>query len=190
MNHNEFRKEISFKIVVQREQLIEWIRRLFFLNESLHKEYDSFYQQMYYIILQELFSEGLPYVQEKVNILNQDTENGNYKWFNILLKSLIEIKSLFPEDELDFIEYKRHNTCHIFQNQYERVQDNGKFKTERKNKDIKLLQNEFQKILYKYNWDKGFDVYLTTTLYPILTNLYNTLQSIRNEEENDKSNES
>lgn len=183
MHQKEIRKEIIFKILVQREQLIEWIQRLLYLNESLHKEYDSFYQLLYYINLQELLTEGLTYIQDKVNLLNQNTANGNYKWISILMKALIEIKSLFPENELDFIEYKRHNACHIFQNKYESIQNNGKIKTERNSKNIKIMQNEFQNILIKYKGDREFDIYLTSTLYPVLSNLHNTLQSIRNESE-------
>ena len=182
MKYNEFRLEVFRKTLVQREQLINWIKRLFYLNESLQKEYDSFYQQMYYIILQELISEGILYVQKVVNLLSNDTESKNYKWFNSLLNSLIKIKKLFSEDELDFIEYKRHNACHIFQNHYERVQDNGKFKYERKNKDILVLQIKFQKILLKYNGDKGFDQYLTTSLHSEISNIFIMLQSIKNGE--------
>jgi len=86
---------------------------------------------------------------------------------------------------LDYIEYKRHNACHIFQNHYEQIQEKGKIIRLRKKKDLVQIDNDFQSILEKYICDAGFDAYITTTLYPILNDLYRDLQSINIKEEKD-----
>jgi len=182
-----FRIEATLKILVQQQQFFQWLRKFLYINESLHKEFDSVYQQMYYVMLNQLLVEGIPYTEKAVCSLSESDNKYMKEWFGTLLASLNKIKTIFPEIELDYIEYKRHNACHIFQNHYEQIQEKGEIIRRRKKKDLVQIDNDFQSILEKYNCDAGFDAYITTTLYPILNDLYRDLQSIniKQEEDND-----
>lgn len=177
-----FRTEATLKILVQQEQFFDWLRRFFYISESLHKEFDLVYQQMYYVMLNQLLAEGIPYTQNAVIHLKSSDNTYSKEWFETLLACLLKIKTIFPDDELEYIRYKRHNVCHIFQNHYEQIQDSGKIVDKKEGKDLDQLHKEFQQILIKYNWDAGFDKYLTSTLYPILTNLHSELQHIHLEQ--------
>jgi len=139
---------------------------------------------MYYVSLNQLMKEGVPYVENVTRLLKNGENKHLKEWFNTLQNSLYKIKELLPENEWEYIEYKRHNVCHIFQNQYEQIQDSGNIKSNRNNKKITEIDKNFQSILLKYKLDDGFDKHITTTLYPILNDLYNELKRIHDEEQN------
>ncbi|MEA5128297.1 MAG: hypothetical protein VB074_08945 [Proteiniphilum sp.] len=180
-----FRTEATLKILVQQQQFFQWLKKFLYINEFLHNEFDSVYQQMYYVMLNQLLVEGIPYTESAVRHLRKSDNKYTQEWFETLLANLNKIKAMFPEKELDYIEYKRHNACHIFQNHYEQIQENGKIIHQRKKKDLVQIEKDFQSILKKYNGDAGFDKHVTITLYSILDDLYRELQRIHMEQVNE-----
>lgn len=179
-----FRWNASLKILTQQEQFFQWLKMYLYINESLHREFDSVYQQMYYILLNQLIEEGFPYVEKATRILNSSENIYMKEWFETLQNCLYKIKETFPENEWDYIEYKRHNACHIFQNHYEQIRDNGKIIRQRKKRDLTEIEKNFHSILLKYESDRGFDKHVTTTLYHLLNDLHKKLQLIHSKEQN------
>lgn len=182
-------REITLKVLVQHEQFDDWLRRFFFINESLHKEYDSIYQQAYYIYLHGLITEGVAHLEEIVDAIHSADDTSktdilHHKWNEILLNTLCEIRDSFSAEELIFIEYKRHNSTHIFQEGYEPVQRNGRIKTKFKNANLVQLWNQIGDVLGQYGGDQGFDEYIISKLYPLLSKLHNNLQDIRTQQVN------
>lgn len=54
-----FRLNATLKILTQQEQFFQWLKMYLYINESLHREFDSVYQQMYYVSLNQLMKEGI-----------------------------------------------------------------------------------------------------------------------------------
>lgn len=180
----KYRSKYIFTVLAQQEQFAQWLRKLFFLNHELHTEYNSFYQEMFYIVFHQLITEGLEYIDKVILIQEKSNNEIKYRWTCELQQSLKLILSQLSESELDYIEYKRHNACHIFQNQYEcQILKNGKLKDSRKDKKIEDLDKEFDLLLDKYGDDKGFDLHITSLLYPLLIDVYLKLQKIHAKEE-------
>lgn len=61
---------------------------------------------------------GLDYTRTVSESLIMLKDNNVKIFHNELTIGLEGIKSLFPEEEFEFIEYKRHSCSHIFQNSY------------------------------------------------------------------------
>ncbi|MFZ7132679.1 MAG: hypothetical protein ACOWWR_10010 [Eubacteriales bacterium] len=183
MNRNEFEKlkfDHMVNTMVNQELFAQWLRNFFYLNHELHKEYDTIYQSSFYVKFHELITIGLDYTEEVSKHLTNSGNKEKIEFYKELKRGLIEFKSEFSESEIEFIEYKRHSSSHIFQHHYEnRLLDNGKIQTKRKKKLIDELSRDFQKILIKYGFDRGFDEYMTSKLYPKITRLYNNLEAIK-----------
>lgn len=177
----EHLKDFLLKTFVQQDQYTHWLSALMRLSEELNKEYNRYYQQLYYVKLYQLMDEGLAYSKSVVESIKDES---SYKsiWHSAIINSILSIKKMLPEEELDFIEYKRHNVCHIFQNGYEVVQNDGRIKQKKGDKNIKELGASLHRVLLKYGDDKGFDEYLTKKLYPILKELFERINAIHKEE--------
>ncbi|MBC7000907.1 hypothetical protein [Cytophaga sp. FL35] len=158
----------------------QWLRKFFYLNSELNKEYDSVYQSSFYVVFYELVTVGLEY-SKKVFGHIQNSENLEKRdFYSELINGLENLKSLFSESEFEFIEYKRHSSSHIFQNHYEkRITNKGKIITKRKGKLIDELNKEFGETLLKYGFDRGFDEYMIRKLYPKISELYSGLEKIK-----------
>jgi hypothetical protein len=170
----KFKRDYGLKILVQESQFEQWLMFFFYLNEELHKGYDTIYQSSFYIKLYELLNEGSAYAKEVLDSLSSRVNVEKIKWYNKLDKGLSEIRSTFSDDEFEFIEYKRHSASHIFQNKYEvEIKKNGSLKTKYKNSEsLDEINSRFQKIILKHGSDKNFDIYVTTKLYPLISQLY------------------
>lgn len=188
---NNINFQMRAKIFVQKEQFEHWLRKLFCINESLHKEYDLFYQEIYYVLLTEMLKEGKIYLDKVVGIVNEQDNWHKKEFYNRLQSALNKIASEFTPLEFEYIKLKRHNTCHIFQNNYEVVQNSGKIKTmhkvysyDGKCTPIELTELElgFYEILKKHGGDIGFDTYVRSKVYPILNNLQKELMEIHSDE--------
>ena len=165
----------KFTAKVQHIQFGSWLNRLMVLNTELHEKYNYFYQNMFYIIFHELITEGLEYLENKY-IQAGDAVRGNYNSLFTLYNFLRTIPSKLPEAELDYIEYRRHESCHIFQNQYEmQILKNGTLRDQRKGKKIEELNEEFNMLLDKYETDKGIDLHIHALLYPLISKLQQDL---------------
>ncbi|OFY38660.1 MAG: hypothetical protein A2X18_08245 [Bacteroidetes bacterium GWF2_40_14] len=176
------KQELTLKIFANKYLFEQWMRQIFYLNDSLNKEYDTIYQNQYYILIYNLLTEGKTYTEETIESINGCKNHYLIKFYDRLYKAILELKSILKDDEYNYLEYRRHGSCHIFQDSYEIIQDNGKIKEKRKNVNIFELKQDLQDVIARYNGDKGFDIYLTKTFYPILCTLYAELTSIHLEE--------
>ncbi|WP_313579248.1 hypothetical protein [Chishuiella sp.] len=180
----EFLTDFLRKKIVQEEQFNQWLRILFYLNNELTKKWDFVYQDMFYIKFYEVMTEGFSYANKVFEDLKKGENQNKLEFYEELIKGLTIMKSELQEDEYNYIEYRRHNICHIFQNGYEYIQDNLKIKKEIKGKDLQKIKNEFEKIIDKYGSDKNFDIFLNKKLQPNLTQLYTKLIGIHNKQYN------
>jgi hypothetical protein len=173
----QFKRDFVIKTCVQEEQFYQWLKFTFFLNHELKENYDTIYQEAFYVKLFELLTEGLRHSTEILEILKKTDKNvTKIDWYSKLTNGLNQIKSNLDESEFLYIEYRRHGASHIFQNQYEHIQDNLKIKKERKNKNLKELNNQLQAIILKYGGDRSVDEYLNQKLQPELTKIYESLK--------------
>jgi hypothetical protein len=96
-------------------------------------------------------------------------------WYLKLITGLNKVKTSFNDSELFYIEYRRHQSSHIFQNQYEHIQDNFKIKKVRNNKNLKEINDEIKSMIAKHGSDREIDYYLNKKIQPVLTKIYETL---------------
>lgn len=168
------------RTLTNQELFAQWLRNFFYLNNELNKEYDSIYQNSFYIIFYELSTVGLEYSENLLKHIKNSQNLEKIEFYEKLIKGLINLKSLFSETEFEFIEYKRHSSSHIFQDYYEnRISDKGKIITKRKEKLIDELKSNFNEILLKYGFDRGFDDYMTGKLYPEIKELHHELEKTK-----------
>lgn len=170
-------KEAFLKITSQRKQFIQWLYKLFGLNNELHTEYNTFYQLLFYIVVYELLTEGRDYNMRNIDSFKPKDDCHN-KWFYDKIEEHLEkIRNSLSDEEYVFIEYKRHTACHIFQNQYEHIQDNGKIKEKRKTQNIDDIVCKIETILLKHGGAKECDLYLHKKLYPIICEFYEDIKN-------------
>ena len=151
--HDSFLYDFAIMKMAQMEQFAQWLRKFFFLNDRLHKKYDFIYQDSFYIVFYQLITEGLDHLNKVINALEEKKPkfNNKLKWYNELRDGLFELKAKLSSEEIDFIEYKRHNVCHIFQNHYNpKLLDNGTIKNERKGKNLKSQEILLFVLLFSY----------------------------------------
>ncbi len=176
----KLKQDYIVRAFMQEEQFGQWLRKLFYLNNELNKEYNSMYQGMFYIVFYELLTIGFDYANKVASYLTDSQNTEKIEFYNELIKKIIDFKSSFSDKEIQFIEYKRHNATHLFQNHYENIiLDNGKIQTVRKKKQIDVINAELQSILKEHKTDKNFDIYMTKKLYPKILELYNRLDTIK-----------
>ena len=180
IEYEKFKFDHILQTLANEELFGQWLRKFFYLNSELNKEYDSIYQSSFYVVFYELVTVGLEYSKKVLGHL-KNSENLEKKEFYLeLIGGLKNLKSLFSESEFEFIEYKRHSSSHIFQNHYEkRITDKGKIITKRKGKLIDKLNKEYKKTLIEHGFDRGFDEYMMRKLYPKITEFYNKLEKIK-----------
>jgi hypothetical protein len=172
--------EFVLNTLVNQELFGQWVRHFFLLNHELHNKYDTIYQSVFYVKFYELITIGLTYIDEVLEAIKDSDNKEKIETYEELKRGIIEFKSEFSIEELEFIEYKRHSASHIFQHHYEtRLLDNGRIQTKRKEKELNELHTNFENILLKHGTDKGFDEYMTRKLYIKIVHLYNNLQIIR-----------
>lgn len=178
MNPEKLKVEIVLQTLADEELFGQWLRRFFYLNEELNREYDSIYQSSFYIVFYELITVGLEYSKKVLGHLKNSSNSKKKNFYLELVNGLTNLKSLFSESELEFIEYKRHSSSHIFQTRYQnRITETNKIITKRKGKLIDQLNKEFRGILVEHGFDRGFDEYMIRRLYPKVIELHNKLDS-------------
>lgn len=117
---------------------------MFYLNNELTRKWDFVYQEMFYIKFYEVTTEGLNYSNKVFEHLKNGKNENKLEWYEELINGLTKIKSTLQEREYCYIEYRRHNTCHIFQNSYEHIQEKLKIKKFRKNTDLGKIKNQLK----------------------------------------------
>jgi hypothetical protein len=172
----QFKRDYGLKVLVQESQFTQWLQFFFYLSQELHKEYDSIYQDAFYVKLYELLTEGVAYAEDVKSNVTPGINDEKIKWYKTLIAGLTNLRSLFSDEEFEFIQYKRHSASHIFQDKYEiGIKKNGSLKTHYKDESLADISLRFQTILLTHGSDKNFDLYVTRKLYPVLSKLYTEL---------------
>ncbi|HBL33128.1 MAG TPA: hypothetical protein DDZ96_04825 [Porphyromonadaceae bacterium] len=187
----DFHVQASAEIFTKKIQYEQWLGKLFYLNDALHKQYDLFYQELFWIVLYQLLTEGNnQYLNKTVILVKKINEPYEKKWYNRLRKGLLELKDQFTTVEFEYLEYRRHNSCHIFQQDYSVFKKDNSLKNKkeqnRKKRSVINIELEFFSVLQKYGGDTGFDTHFRIVLYPIINQLNIDLNTIQEEDMNKK----
>lgn len=179
---DEYLKEVMRKTIVQQEQFDQWLRYLFYINNELINSLEFVHQDMFYVKFHEVYTIGIKYVQNNcLKYLKKNEANNNKKiiWYNEFISGINDIISCLSEEEISYIEYRRHNVCHIFQNGYEHIQDgNLSIKKKKGDKDLKIVRENLKKIMKENKNDRNIDILLNSKIQPKLKLLYERLLSI------------
>ncbi|TRX33269.1 hypothetical protein [Flavobacterium restrictum] len=175
----DFKQDFIKKTIVQQAQFEQWLKYFFFLNNELSEKWNFVYQDVFYTKFYELLTEGLIYANKVLESLQKGQNSNKLDWYSKLIEELNNIKSEFTEEEFDYIEYRRHNSCHIFQNKYEHIQENLQIRTERNGRKLQDINISLKKLISKHGSDKDIDVYINSKLQNKLTELYNVLTEIQ-----------
>jgi hypothetical protein len=141
----------------------------------LSEKYNFVYQDAFYTKLYELFTEGLVYANKVLNALKKGNNDSKLNWYLKLVEGLNNIKNELSDTEFEYVEYRRHNACHIFQNSYEHIQENLRIKKERNGKKLQDIQERIQSLILKHGSDRDIDDFINTKLQTKLMGLYNKL---------------
>ncbi len=172
----EFQRDFITKTLVQQVQFEQWVKYIFYLNAKLQKEYDAVYQDAFYVKLYEMSSEGIGYATKVYNYMKKSNNLDKANLYSTLINGFEKIIADLNEPELLYIEYRRHSASHIFQNQYEFIQDNLTIKKSRKGKDLKEIDSILKNLVKKHGNDRQIDKYLNSKIQPKLTKLYMSIK--------------
>ncbi|GAA0879437.1 hypothetical protein GCM10009119_24050 [Algoriphagus jejuensis] len=176
MDRNEFRKEFMLMTVVQEVPFEQWSRAVFFLANRLSKDYDDVYQEAFYIRLHDIFSTGLNYARGVLLSMKGSENTSKVRWFEIFIPGIEAIRNTLTEPEYQYIQYRRHCSCHMFQDKFERVQrDTLKVKSVRNGIDLKELNAGLLGLLREFGSDKDLDAHLNSKLAIPINDLYKQL---------------
>jgi len=178
--YNKYKLDFIIKTFVHLEQFAQWLRKFFYLNHELSLEYDTIYQESFYVTFHELITVGLDYSKKVLSQLTVEDEKK--QWYKNLVEGLEKLKGTFSEIELQYIKYKRHNSSHIFQNDYEhKVFEKGENLTPQRENKIDQNEKDFTNLIRKHGGDKKFDLYMHHKIFPIASDLYDQLQANKNQ---------
>ena len=177
-------------------QFVQWTGRLFYLNEALHREFDSFYQELFVVKLYELLTVGVEYLEMEMLPNLSGERIFQKRWVERLYNGLKGLRSRFTETEFAYLEYRRHNSCHIFQTGYEVIDKQHRIKPPQQQHRTVMhpdgskhrvplinLEMDFQQLLRQYGSEEGVDAHFRAMLYPVLSTMHADLQAIHEEEQ-------
>ena len=171
----EFKIDFVIKTFVQDTQFEQWLRTFFFLNNELSVEYNFVYQEAFYTKLYGLLTEGIDFGNKLLDKLQKQSNHKKSNWYFKLIDGLNNIKSELSQTEFEYIEYRRHIACHIFQNSYEYIQENLQIKKVRKGEKLRDIQVRIKTLILKHGSDKNIDHFLNRKLQYRITELYRNL---------------
>jgi hypothetical protein len=171
----EFKRDFIIKTQVQEVQFEQWLTIFFYLNNELILKYDFIHQEMFYIKLSELMTEGHEFAAKILKYLENGINIEKHNWYLKLFEGLNKIRAMLSNSEFEYIQYRRHNSCHIHQNSFEHIQENLKIKKNRNGKDLSEINNELKSIILKHGSDKNFDFYFNEKFQLIISDLYKNL---------------
>ncbi len=164
------------KIISQKNHFDNWLKYLLHINIELNEEYNSIYQQAFYVKLYEMLTNGLIYAEQIVEILHKTQNDNLLNWYQIIVNDLTYIKTQISEKELALIEYKRHRACHIFANAYE-IQITKKYEIKRPDRFYKW--DDFTDLLIEHGSEKEIDKYLFKKISILLSEMQEKLENNR-----------
>ena len=104
-------------------------------------------------------------------MFNDTIQQNNYEAsikYKLLLKIINDILSSFNESELEFIEFRRHSSSHIFTKGYIFIQDDFKLKKFKNKKSLIDIHSNFDSIFKKHKTTKDFDLYFNSIVFKYL----------------------
>lgn len=166
--------DFIIKIISQKKQFEDWLMVLFYLNYSLDLKFDSVYISSYYVKIYEILTVGLTYAKNALELLRNTPNKPLEEWYYLLVQGLVELKDEISEKEFEFIEFKRHHACHIFQNAYE-IQFNEKDLIKRNNRVA--IKEDFIELIAEHRTEENFDNYLFKKLNPKIVFIFKQLEN-------------
>lgn len=185
--------------LMRNNQFNKWLNMLCWLSDELNKGLEEIqslmYNQLYIVKLVEFITVGREYVLTE---LTNDKSDYAHACFEEIANTIDIIISQYSEDELIYLEYRRHNVCHIFQEGYDIYQQDGKIKNNKNviSKEIgtaktlttKELEDKFAAVLHQYGFpnkpDDNFDKTKRALIHPVLSNLRDKINEINLKERN------
>jgi hypothetical protein len=168
----QFKRDFTIKTIQQEIQFEIWNRELFYLNAKLQEEFDSVYQNTFYVRLYEILTVGIEYARAVYNYIENSNNEEKKDFYLKYIDGFSSIKSSFDKSEYLYIEYRRHLTSHIFQDQYEHIQNDFRIKKTRKNDDLYDVNKRIMGLIDKYGNDRCIDDHINRKIQPILNALY------------------
>jgi len=146
MKSQDFKFKYTRKTFIQEQQFYQWLQILFRLNIEINEEYNHNSADLFVVKLVQFLNEGKNYCEIIIPQLIESNNNLHH-FFQCILEFIEQFKINISVAELDFLEYKRHNICHIFQNGYEPIQNNLKVKTHLKNRQLTEINKNLISII-------------------------------------------
>lgn len=188
----DVRLQITTKLFSEKERFYDWMRKIWGVSIELEQEYNLYYHILYTTFLVEFLTEGEKYILESIETLKKVGNKPMLDWSCRVRDGIQEIKNQYTDEEFIYLEYRRHNSCHIFTKGYESIQDNGKIKKVRQvctkqGGKKEILLDDFDMLSYdvlsKYGGaaigDKNFDIAKHQLVAPVLNRLFNDLNNMR-----------
>lgn len=93
------------------------IRALFVLDDMLDKQYNWYYQELFYIKLFSFLDESLNYITN----CEKEFEDSRLmlEWLQHVRKWRLDLFNILSEDEIVYIQYRRTRAAHMFQHGFE-----------------------------------------------------------------------
>lgn len=178
MNLESFKIEYVKKAFVQEQQFYQWLVSLFKLNIELNNEYNFNSSDLFVVKFVQFLSEGANYCEYIIPILRKSNNNKAH-FFQCILNFINDAKTELPVEELDYLEYRRHNICHIFQNGYEPIQNDLKIKSNLKNRSLDEINTNILNLVNSEIDEFELQKKLFKKYYQRIEHLRNNLQEIQ-----------
>src|SRR5690606_22337233 len=108
------------------------------------------------------------------------SNNNKVHFFQCILDFIQSLKTELPIAELDYLEYRRHNICHIFQNGYEIIQNDLKIKSKLKNRNLDEINTNLISLLSTAPDEFKLQEKLFKKYYILIEKFRSDLQEIQN----------
>lgn len=176
---NAYLKEFSVDTIIHNNQIDIWLNNIFYIDKKLIDDKDDVYFIYYFVLLAQLIQEGHLFCKRVVEKLG-DSSTRRIMYIKYLLQSIDNIKSVFSENEIEYILYLRHTACHIFKEGYEYQYKNGKLKTKHKDKNIYDVKEMLFDVLEMHNGSEvNFKRYVYEKAHLIIRKLYYGIEKIK-----------
>jgi len=166
------------KTFVQEQQFYQWLTILFKLNIELDENYNYNSSDLFVVKFVQLISEGESYCEYIIPKLAQGNNN-KVHFFQCILDFIQSVKTELPIEELDYLEYRRHNICHVFQNGYEIIQNDLKIKSKLKNRNLDEISTNLISLLSTATDEFKLQEKLFKKYYILIEKLRSDLQEVQ-----------
>lgn len=161
--------------IFETKQFNNWIEQIFEIKLKLEKTHDEIYQETFYVKIYDFITVGKEFLENIISKIeanhNLDPNNNIYNTNKLLLLIINEINNQFTPIELEFIEFRRHNSSHIFTKGYNLIKDDLKVKEKFKNKKLEDIHSNFDSIFLKHKSNPDFDKYFNKIVFNALNKI-------------------